>query len=342
MRPAAATTCRRRSRGRPRSRRDAPAPRAGVPSASTSPWFIASTRSDTRDTSVMSCSTISTVMPSSLLDVLDPERHVVGLLDVQARRRLVEQQQLGLGAQRARQLDHLAHAVGQPGHHRVAVVLQVEQLDHPLGLARAPRRSARARRGREEQVAPEAGARGARGGRSAGSAAPWRARTARCSGRCARCPARRSRAARCVGQRAAPRTSMLAGGRRVDAADQVEHRGLAGAVGPDQREHLAALHVEADLVDGQHAAEAHAQVARPTAATSSALISSRSDFVKDFCRLNMPAPVEREQLQVGAQLEPAAVQAQRLEQHEADQHQRRRPGPAGPAPGRSPAAGSPC
>ena len=35
--------------------------------ASTSPWFIASTRSETFETSVMSCSTISTVMPRSFL-----------------------------------------------------------------------------------------------------------------------------------------------------------------------------------------------------------------------------------------------------------------------------------
>src|SRR5438046_1061615 len=37
----------------------------GVPSAIVSPWFIASTRSDTFDTRLMSCSTISTVTPSS-------------------------------------------------------------------------------------------------------------------------------------------------------------------------------------------------------------------------------------------------------------------------------------
>ena len=46
----------------------------------------------------------------------------------------------------------------------------------------------------------------------------------------------------------------------VDAANQVEHSGLASAVGANQGEDLAALDVEADLVDGQHAAKAHAQV----------------------------------------------------------------------------------
>jgi hypothetical protein len=81
-----------------------------------------------------------------------------------------------------------------------------------------------------------------------------------------------------------------AAGGRVDAADQVEDCGLAGAVGADQREDLAPLHVEADLVDGQHATEAHAQVARgeQRAGRAAGVHRSRSDFWNDFCRLNMP------------------------------------------------------
>ena len=115
--PAAGSTRRRPSRGRPRSRPDAPAPRPACPARAPRPGSSPARGRTPCDTSVMSCSTISTVMPRSSLDVLDPERHVVGFLDVQARRRLVEQQQLGLGAQRARQLHHLAHAVGQAGDH---------------------------------------------------------------------------------------------------------------------------------------------------------------------------------------------------------------------------------
>ena len=46
----------------------------------------------------------------------------------------------------------------------------------------------------------------------------------------------------------------------TDAADEIEHRGLARTVGADQGEHLAGLHVEADLVDGLDAAKVHAQV----------------------------------------------------------------------------------
>src|SRR5262249_30206592 len=46
------------------------------------------------------------------------------------------------------------------------------------------------------------------------------------------------------------------GVRPVDAADAVEQRGLAGAVGPDHAKDLAFAHVEADLVQCGYAAEA--------------------------------------------------------------------------------------
>ena len=57
-----------------------------------------------------------------------------------------------------------------------------------------------------------------------------------------------------------PPVSNAAGRGGVNAADQVEHRGLASAVRADQGENLTLLDVEADFVDRQHAAEAHAQV----------------------------------------------------------------------------------
>ena len=47
--------------------------------------------------------------------------------------------------------------------------------------------------------------------------------------------------------------------RVVEAADAVQHRGLAGAVGADQRVHGVRLHLEADIVHGDNAAEGHAQ-----------------------------------------------------------------------------------
>src|SRR3546814_20860460 len=52
-------------------------------------------------------------------------------------------------------------------------------------------------------------------------------------------------------------------GRVVDAADQVEHRGLAGAIRPDDGEDLAAGDVETDPVDGADAAEADGEAVGP-------------------------------------------------------------------------------
>jgi hypothetical protein len=46
----------------------------------------------------------------------------------------------------------------------------------------------------------------------------------------------------------------------VDARDEVEDGGLARAVGPDDREHLAHLDLEGHRVDGPDAAEAHPEV----------------------------------------------------------------------------------
>ena len=48
--------------------------------------------------------------------------------------------------------------------------------------------------------------------------------------------------------------------RRVDAVDAVQHRALAGAVRPDDRAHLVLAHVEADVGQRLHAAEAQADV----------------------------------------------------------------------------------
>src|SRR5882672_12865563 len=48
-------------------------------------------------------------------------------------------------------------------------------------------------------------------------------------------------------------------GRLVEAGDAVEHRGLAGAVRPDQCGDLAPFGAEGKIVDGDDAAEAHRQ-----------------------------------------------------------------------------------
>ena len=50
-----------------------------------------------------------------------------------------------------------------------------------------------------------------------------------------------------------------AGRRRVDAGDQVEDGRLSGAVGPDEADDLALLHLEAEIVHGPEAAEVFRQ-----------------------------------------------------------------------------------
>jgi hypothetical protein len=98
--------------------------------------------------------------------------------------------------------------------------------------------------------------------------------------------AERGHRVRRLGGQITPVVGDAAAGGGIDAADQVEDRRLARAVGPDQREHLAAPDFEAHLVDREHAPEAHAQVLGRQEDVVAHL--SRSDFWNDFCRLNMP------------------------------------------------------
>ena len=100
-------------------------------------------------------------------------------------------------------------------------------------------------------------------------------------------------------------------GRLVDAADQVEDRRLAGAVRADDREDLALLHVEADVVDGVDAAELDARGSRRGNSSSLPL-----RLHVDLLPLEGGALVEREQLEEELDLQPAAVDAERLEQDE--------------------------
>ena len=67
----------------------------------------------------------------------------------------------------------------------------------------------------------------------------------------------------CGGQREtdSPSSSDGAGARPVNAGDDVEERGLARAVGSDERDHLARLDVERDAIEGDDPTEANAQLA---------------------------------------------------------------------------------
>ena len=65
-------------------------------------------------TTPMSCSISTTVTPGQLVDVEDVAGHVLLLLGVHAGHRLVEQEDAGLQAERAAELDALLEAVGEP------------------------------------------------------------------------------------------------------------------------------------------------------------------------------------------------------------------------------------
>ena len=70
-----------------------------------------------------------------LVEVDDEAGHVLLFLEVHARHRLVEQDQLGLQRHGARQLDALAEAVGELARHRLADVLDLQEVDDLLDLA---------------------------------------------------------------------------------------------------------------------------------------------------------------------------------------------------------------
>ena len=241
-------------------------------------------------------------------DVLDPERHVLGLLHAEAGGRLVEQQELGLGAQRARHLHHLAHAVGQVGDEAVAIGLQIEEVDHLLHRL-AMRQLVRAHARQEQQLLHEARA-------PVGVAAEQqvlqhggvleqldvleRPRDAPPGDLVRRHPrdvlAAEEQAAR---------------GRVVDARDQVEDGGLARAVGPDDGEDLPGLHLEAHAVERLDAAEVDREPVRREEASPQPLRAHVGLLAPEGGAL-----VERERREVELDLQPAPVDAERLEQDE--------------------------
>ena len=104
-----------------------------------------------------------------------------------------------------------------------------------------------AMRARAFRAAGGTAARAARG--SAARSAPYRARrTATCS--------RRGGALRVGGVDRLAEQQGLSFGRRQQAGQHLHRRGLAAAVGPEKAEDLAALDLEADVVDGGEVAEA--------------------------------------------------------------------------------------
>ncbi len=183
---------------------------------------------------------------------------LVDLVVVEAAGRLVEQQQLGLGGERARQLDALLRAERQAGDGQVRDRAELAASRSGPPPSRSVRRSCRRTQGRrsasdsgslrEAEWAPTRML--SRTDSLLKAATFWKVRpmpmpAIRCGG---------------LAEDVAAVELDGAGARRVEAAEAVEQRRLAGAVRTDQPEDLALADLEADAVERHDAAEANRDV----------------------------------------------------------------------------------
>ena len=181
----------------------------------------------------MSCSISRIESPRSVAQLLHQLAQLLGLLRVHARGRLVEQQQLRVRRQRARDLEPALVAVGQV-HRELAVALEadeVQQLAPLLDRGSSPRactngvwRIMPVRRDLIRACMPTWTFSSAVIVRN--SLMFWNVRAM---------PAFVTRSGR-LAVMSLPSKSDLAGRRLVEAGQAVEERRLAGAVGPDQRD----------------------------------------------------------------------------------------------------------
>ena len=157
-------------------------------------------------------------------------------LGVEAGGRLVEEDQLGVADQRQREVQSPQLPAGEPPAAHVGLLAQARELQHLLHLARV-RVEARpvAQRLARGDVAVDAA-------RLQHDPDP---------------PAQLDRAARGV----VPEHRHLAAVARAVPLEDLHRRGLAGAVGPEQPEHLAAAHLDVDPAHGLVLAVALVQVA---------------------------------------------------------------------------------
>ena len=182
----------------------------------------------------------------------DEARHVLFFFLVHAAHRLVEQQELRVERQRAAELDPLAQTIGEAAGRLLAQILQLEELDqlldpgavrHLLALRHAPIDDRRQHSGAHPHVAAEHDV--VEHGHAAEQSDVLKG-----AGDAERGDARGPD----PGHVPALEPDR-AGIRPVEAADDVEHRGLAGAVRADDRGQPAAAHLERHVLDRAHAAE---------------------------------------------------------------------------------------
>ena len=186
-------------------------------------------------------------------DRADEFRDRADILMAHAGHRLVEQQHLGIERQGGRDLQHALAAVGEIAGHLVARVVEADGLQQLLG--------ARRQRVERRQRAPELHVQTLRPLQrdphivEHGEVRKDRGDLERTHQAHARHLGRR-RGGDVLAEKFDP-----AGARRQELGEQVEDRGLAGAVRPDQRLDLAGIDVEVDAVDGDEAAEIAPQAA---------------------------------------------------------------------------------
>ena len=216
-------------------------------------------------TTFMSCSMSRIVSPRSSRSLRMKSVRLVGLLRVHPGRRLVEQQQLRVGRERAGDLDAALVAVGEVDGELVVDAWRP-----------APTKSSISR----ALSSDSRSSRRVRGGRRIEPNSPARMRACRPTITFSTRGHRREQADVLERPRHAQRRDLvrpragdvraveldLAQRRLVEAGEHVEERRLAGAVGPDDRDDRALGDLEGDVVDGDEAAEDLRHVRRRGAA----------------------------------------------------------------------------
>ena len=207
----------------------------------------------------MSCSTMATVTPkSATMSSIQNVRSSVSS-GFKPRRRLVEQQQARFRTQRPPDFHHLSSAVGKIAHGLPAMALQVQQIDHRFHPF--PKRDLLPAHGQQEQHV----------GQKIGAAMHMAADKQIVQHRLAVEQLRvleRPSDTQLGDPMRGPAGHVFAGEAHaagigvVEAADDVEDGRLAGAVRPDDAEHLAFDDIERHVAHGLHAAETQRQVAR--------------------------------------------------------------------------------
>jgi hypothetical protein len=189
---------------------------------------------------------------SILLQLADARVELVNLLGVHSRGRLVEQQQGRLCNDGAGEFEAALFAEREITREFVALARQIGKLEDPVNfLARAARTAEPAAQKafaavfdrvlRHPQILPDA-------------ELAEQPDVLKCAGNPARHPHMRGK-----GGDVLVAQQDLAGRDRKQAADEIDDRRLAGAVRPDQAEHLALRNPEIEAVDGADAAEMFTQ-----------------------------------------------------------------------------------